>query len=173
MPNQIVKKIGIDFGGVLSIHDNGDAEHKNTFMNMPNALSSLEQLKNDGHELYLISFCGKNRAIETHQSIKDNNADHFIEQYYVSDKKNKSQICKKIGCHFMIDDQIPILDNVRMVNPNIITILFGQNNHPVHKCAKDWSEALKIICESEVKEIKPELSLDVKKLIYNVKSFHK
>ena len=47
--------IGIDFGGVLSIHDLGSKEHINTSINMPNALESLYALK-ETHNLFLISF---------------------------------------------------------------------------------------------------------------------
>ena len=63
-------KIGVDFGGVLSIHDskmtnNSGLEHKNTAINMPFAIDNLKKLKKQGHELYIISFCGKTRAKET------------------------------------------------------------------------------------------------------------
>ena len=65
--------IGIDFGGVLSQHDSrvapGDASHINTAIDMPNAVESLMALKAEGHHLFLISFCGKSRAIETKASL--------------------------------------------------------------------------------------------------------
>ena len=54
-----------DFGGVLSVHDGGNTEHKNTCINMPNAKESIEQMKNNGHNLSIVSFCGRSRANET------------------------------------------------------------------------------------------------------------
>lgn len=149
--------IGIDFGGVLSIHDskttNTDGkEHKNTSINMPGGQEALEKLKQDGHNLYLISFCGKQRAIETRQSIKDNNVDHYFnEQYYVKSKIFKNDLCQYLGCHFMIDDNCDILDNVKKNNPDIVTIWFDGNKQDVtdHKVASNWDEVLTIIYSTD------------------------
>ena len=68
-----VFKIGIDFGGVLSsksINQNG-AEHINTCIDMPFAIENLLKLKSHGHKLFLISFCGRTRAVETNKSLQN------------------------------------------------------------------------------------------------------
>lgn len=138
-------KIGIDFGGVLSIHDSkitNDAglEHKNTAINMPFAIDNLKKLKEQGHELYIISFCGKSRANETRTSIeKSGLSDLFTAQYYVKDRSYKNELCQYIGCHFMIDDNAGILDNIKTYNKSITTILFDTTFHSSHKCVKDWN----------------------------------
>jgi hypothetical protein len=147
--------IGIDMGGVLSVHDNKNketinSEHKNTAINMPYSIESLQLLKEMGHDLFLVSFCGKNRAIDTRNSIKNNNLNILFEQqYYVKSKQFKNDVCKHIGCHFMIDDNEDVLDNVKLNNDKIITVLFGGNNHLIHKCAKDWKDVVDIIKSTE------------------------
>lgn len=158
--------IGIDFGGVLSVHDRGESEHINTSINMPNAQKALETLQN--HNLYLVSFCGKNRAVETHESLVDTGLSKlFQKEYYVKDKKFKSDVCKYLGCHFMIDDRIGILDNVKAVNPNIITILFGGEGNS-HKTAKDWNDVLEIINNTPYFQTKTAHDVNLTYLIHAV-----
>jgi hypothetical protein len=145
--------IGIDFGGVLSVHykesniiaKNGD--HINTTMDMPYAIESLKKLKNVGNDLFLISFCGKARSVETRKSIIDNNVGElFTELYFVKKREHKNILCKYIGCHFMIDDREDVLDFVVANNDSIITILFGnKGKNDRHKYAKDWKEVVCII----------------------------
>lgn len=147
--------IGVDFGGVLSIHDSkttnvSGSEHRNTAINMPLAEDSVKFLKDQGHNLHLISFCGKSRAAETRVSMNDSGlSDLFKGMYFVKSKPSKNELCQHLGCHFMIDDNIEILDNIKAHNSKIVTILFDGDEHPVHKCAKDWNSVLKIIDETE------------------------
>jgi hypothetical protein len=141
--------IGIDFGGVLSSHDDGNNEHRNTHMDMPFALDILKQLKQLKHNLYLISFCGKSRANETKESIKMNNASElFNDQFYVKKREYKREVCDNLGCHFMIDDSVENLDHISSTNKKIVTILFGQSTHSYHKCASDWNDVLSIISKT-------------------------
>jgi hypothetical protein len=176
---QIINKknfrIGIDFGGVLSVYkakiDNEYAEHINTELDMPNAINSLKKLKKLGNDLYLISYCGKNRAIETFNAIEKKNVSNlFNEQFYVKSTKYKGSICKYIGCHFMIDDRKIILDNIKRYNNNIVTILFGNNsindeNILSHKFAKDWNDVIKIISETAYFEVIPNEDIDIEKML--------
>lgn len=147
--------IGIDFGGVLSIHDSkttniSGLEHRNTAINMPFAENAIKLLKDQGHNLYLISFCGKTRTEQTRVSINESkSSDIFNEMYFVKSKPFKNELCQNLGCHFMIDDNIEILDNIKAHNSKIVTILFDGDEHPIHKCVKDWNSVLKIIDESE------------------------
>ncbi len=167
--------IGIDFGGVLSVHDNKalrlensyyhalstdetrnphenqasvqndfrGKEHKNTSIDMPRAKESLEILQKNGHELNLISFCGKARAQQTQKSLDDEKLSKlFKNQCYVKSKQSKNELCQYLGCHFMIDDNLEILNNIRKHNPNIVTIWFEGTSSKFHKIAKDWKSKL-------------------------------
>lgn len=169
-------RIGIDFGGVLSVYkeetDDEPAEHMNTELDMPNAINSLETLKELGNDLYLISFCGKKRAIETFNAIEKKNVSNlFNEQFYVKSWKYKSSICKFIGCHFMVDDRKDVLDNIRRYNDNVVTILFGSRNVSSdenilpHKYAQDWSDVMQIISETAYFEVAPNEDVDIEKML--------
>lgn len=164
--------IGIDFGGVLSMHDDkNNAEHINTVIDVPNALECLLKLKNDGHKLYLISFCGKTRAIETYQSLAlshiDNNmccADLFETIYFVKDRTKKKEICEYLHCHFMIDDRVDILQNIVGCKSNTKPILFG-SEHSQFISAPDWTNVVNIINTSEYFDSTCNADLPVKYII--------
>lgn len=118
-------KIGIDFGGVLSIHDRShttEAEHKSDEINMPDALNELEKIKSLGHELILISFCGKSRAIKTKESVMKTCSKLFDKIIFVKSKDFKVDVCKKYGCDVMIDDTLDILVQIHKFSdiPNLI-----------------------------------------------------
>jgi hypothetical protein len=144
--------IGIDFGGVLSTHDNKDnAEHINTAIDVPTALENLQKLKNDGHKLHLISFCGKSRAIETLQSLKNSKindkmscADLFDTIYFVKDRSKKREMCEHLNCHFMIDDRTDILENIIGCQSKTKPILFGSKSSQ-YVSANNWEEVINII----------------------------
>jgi hypothetical protein len=113
-------KIGVDFGGVLSIHDQGEragAEHNNTTINIPEALESLRLLKQAGHKLYLNSFCGKNRAMETKAAIEKEAPGLFDGLFFVKNKKFKGAITRYLGCDAMIDDRLDILQDIQGCKP--------------------------------------------------------
>ncbi len=130
--------IGIDFGGVLSENHNYNLEHVNTKINIPNAIESLIKLRNLGNHLFLISYCGEERAKETKQSLIDNNLLNIFDIiYFVKKRKYKKYLCNNLNCHIMIDDNKDILKDIKKYNPNIITILFGKEN--------DWIKTINII----------------------------
>lgn len=107
--------IGIDFGGVLSIHDTeADTKtgHRSTLVNVEGAVDALKKLKSLGHRLYLISFCGKSRAIETAAAIQEQISNLFTHLFFVKDKKFKKNLVRSIGCHVMIDDTIDIINDI-------------------------------------------------------------
>jgi hypothetical protein len=166
--------IGIDFGGVLSVHDAEGAEHRNTAINIPGGVEALEKLKDAGHDLYLISFCGKSRAVETSNSIESNGCSKFFtEQYYVKKKEYKNDICLKLGCHFMVDDRVEILDHIRKYNPTIKTILFGDANgnnelETDHQKASNWDQVIEIINKTESFETEVVEPKNLNKLRYNL-----
>jgi hypothetical protein len=119
-------KIGIDFGGVLSVTDISGAEHRNSLINIPHAIESLRGLVDAGHVLYLLSFCGRTRAFETRDSIEQHSASGlFAGQYYVKRKEFKGDICKKLGIDCMIDDCADVLESIVFKNPSTRGVLFG------------------------------------------------
>lgn len=144
--------IGIDFGGVLSLMDTTGAEHVDTCINMPLAVENLLKLKALGHKLFLISFCGQNRAMETKQSLETTMisgnvscASLFDGIYFVKEKKFKRPMCEYLNCHFMIDDRAGILADVQNSACKTIPILFGHSEHGSLTSASDWNIVTSII----------------------------
>lgn len=161
--------IGIDFGGVLSIHDsNIGAEHINTIIDVPMALESLMKLKGYGHKLYLISFCGKNRAIETKKSIEKYCPNLFDDIYFVKDRKYKKDICEYLNCDYMIDDREDILQEVIKSSCRTIPILFGGDIDSHFLKAKDWNDVLSIISNNDRVSEKKELVINIDKKIHKI-----
>ena len=166
--------IGIDFGGVLSVKDTEDAEHVNTVIGMPFAIENLLKLKAFGHKLFLISFCGKARAIETKKSLKSTQvsgdmscADLFDGIYFVKDIKYKRPLCEYLNCHFMIDDREDIQFDVQKSACKTIPILFGQRKHSSLIPAYDWSVVTNIITSTPY--FSTELTVDMPtKLVYQI-----
>lgn len=148
--------IGIDFGGVLSTTKNKEDiknEHNNINIDIPNAIKSLIELKNKGHKLFLISYCGEQKAIETKESIiKNNLINVFDGLYFVKKRKYKADICKYLNCHFMIDDNKDILKNIKKDNTKIIPILFGKESAKFNY-AFEWKDIIKIIELTQYSEI--------------------
>lgn len=112
--------IGIDFGGVLSSNDtkniselkDGESGHINVSIDIEGALEGLKSLKNSGHKLVLISFCGKRRAIETAESIKKCAPGLFDKFYFTKKKDYKKHICVHAGVDIFIDDTYSILADI-------------------------------------------------------------
>lgn len=154
--------IGIDFGGVLSIHDNKRnsseiGDHINTTIDMPNAIEVLTKLKDDGHSLYLISFCGRNRAIETNESLKEYS--HLFEgQFYTKNREYKGFVCNYLECDVMIDDRQDVLDSVNKDSNSTKTILFENN----------WLEILEILRNYSPKKYKGNNVSNVNKYCYKL-----
>lgn len=105
-------KIGIDMGGVLANkskdYEDDTKEHKG-LINVDDALDTLLSLKPSGHELYLVSFCGKRRARATREGINKMYPKLFDELYFVKKKTYKKDIIRHLGLDVMIDDTMDIL----------------------------------------------------------------
>lgn len=150
-------KIGIDFGGVLSIYDkqnrsSDEDEHQSVEINMPNAIESLIKLKDAGHQLYLISYCGERRAIETKRSLTKTlpRKDLFDELYFVQRTSHKADVCRFLGCDIMIDDKLKILNNIERLIPTMKLIWFSPvdlNHSPNMIKVDSWCDLVKTIDE--------------------------
>lgn len=162
--------IGIDFGGVLSIDDIlSRTPHRNTTIDMPGAKEAIAQLAKD-HKLFLISFCGKRRAMETKASIIEAGLDkYFTGLYFVKHPDYKAQITRYLGCNVMIDDTVHVLDNIRAHNDKIHTILFNPINLSIrHSFAKNWETVELILHNSEYNHIERDETIDITRLCYTV-----
>jgi len=108
--------IAIDFGGVLSITQEMDdilLGHKSTDINIPGSIDALINMKKKGHKLFINSFCGKARAIQTRSSIEQKVPGVFDGLYFVKNKKFKGYITQFIGANVMIDDTLEVLETIR------------------------------------------------------------
>jgi hypothetical protein len=170
-------KIGIDFGGVLSIYDkhcnrSDEDEHQSIEINMPNAIESLIKFKDIGHQLYLISYCGDRRAIETKRSILRTlpRKDLFNELYFVQRTSHKADVCRLLGCDIMIDDKLKILNNIQRIIPTMKLIWFSSSDiyhSPEMLKVNSWCDLIKIIDEVLIYQAirhkrNPRVSLDDK-----------
>ena len=153
-------RIGVDFGGVLAKHtkvgeENAPVtEHKNTNINMPGAVENLHKLKKKGHQLYIVSFCGKKRALEGMEEVKEKGLEPvFTEQIYIGNPWEKGSVLQKFGCNFMIDDRLDLLEAIKKKSPKTKTIWFGQTQDKCidgqHICAETWDDVYEIINSSE------------------------
>jgi hypothetical protein len=162
--------IGIDFGGVLSVDDTlVSSPHRNTAVDMRGAKEALAELSKD-HKLFLISFCGKRRAMETKASIVEAGLDkYFTGLYFVKHPDYKAQLTRYLGCNVMIDDTVYVLDNIRVHNDKIHTILFNPIKLSItHSFAKNWETVELILYNSEYRHIECDETIDITRLCYAV-----
>jgi len=165
--------IGLDFGGVLSILGSArGAEHIDTTINMPNAISNLTKLLDSTvtkrkYVFKIISYCGYPRACQTYDALKV--YPHlFNEIYFVKDRKYKAELCKYLGCHIMVDDRAEILDNVLQLNPQITTVLFGGKKSRPHVAVLDWTKLFDLIENYKFVPIEPDTTVNIRGLIHTV-----
>jgi hypothetical protein len=180
-------RIAVDFGGVLSIHDkesveqnsNGEAKsdnngHRSTAINMPDSIESLRLLKDQGHKLFLNSFCGKARALETQKGVDEQTPGLFEKLYFVKNKKFKGDVTKFLGCDVMIDDTLEILVDMAKSNscPNLIWFTGDpnfddktKNNVESIKEAKSWKQIVELVSSIKPTREKDE-SVNLKSKLY-------
>lgn len=126
-------RIGIDFGGVLAIHDktrtSEDEEHGSVEINMPDALDSLVRLKEAGHRLYLISYCGERRAKETKQKLLKilPSKTFFDGLYFTQRPSHKLDVCQALGCDVMIEDRLKTLKHIQRTVPTMKFLWFSSS----------------------------------------------
>jgi len=165
--------IGIDYGGVCSMHDTrheDDTFNGEVGINVEGCMESLKQLKSMGHRLILISFCGAKRAHETQKYFLKLPEHPFDEVYFVKKRPSKQKICEYVGSDVMIDDRLDILNVIR----NTKTLHFS--SHPSDaECkftpdysAKTWQETVEIIKTLKPLGIHRQANLDIQHLIYRV-----
>ncbi|CAF0719916.1 unnamed protein product [Adineta ricciae] len=150
-------RIGIDFGGVLTIHDktrtSEDDEHRSVEINMPDAMKSLLQLKESGHKLYLISYCGERRAQETKKSLLRTlpSKNFFDALYFTQRTSNKLDVCQALGCDIIIEDRLKTLKHIQHTVPTMKFLWFTSSNETqpddIIK-VESWSDVMKTITDT-------------------------
>ena len=120
---QHTMRIGIDVGGVMVQHDssveNYDRKEDTNFDPtqvpwMEGLFQALDALKADGHELFIVSFCGARREAETRAALKARHVSNWIPEqnwFFTRDRKLKVKVCRDQGLQFMIDDRLDILQS--------------------------------------------------------------
>jgi hypothetical protein len=104
-------KIGVDFGGVLHQKEpRGKRGNKKQEMNMPGCIESLLALKQQGHQLFLISYCGPNHTHSSRRSLPL--SQYFNGVYFVKHRSYKTTLCRHLGLDVLIDDRRDILDTL-------------------------------------------------------------
>lgn len=164
--NILMFSIGINFGGVLCSNDYTFTPNKTTTIDVPYAIDSLKYLKKYNCNLYLISFSGLERAINNRNCIEPISY-LFSKQFFVKKMQYKKYICNLIGCHFMIDNRVEVLDDIHKHNHKIITILFGEALfHPDHMCARNWQDVLYIINNTSYFDIDINPNVELNKITH-------
>lgn len=166
-------RIGVDYGGVCSIQDvkyeDGTFNEELT-MNVPDCLESLQTLKTQGHQLFLISFCGAKRAAKTREYLSTINHP-FDELYFVKDRRYKRDVCEKLGIDLMIDDRLDVLCTLGATP----TLHFGKGHVTDSECqftptfkptfsAQTWKDVLALKFSSA--GIEPNDKVDLRRKLY-------
>jgi hypothetical protein len=166
-------KIGIDYGGVCSAHSDFYESKEYTEevgVNIPDCVDVLKKLKELGHELILVSFCGAKRAKETNEYL--NKLQLFDKMYFVKKRDYKDAICRYEGIDVMIDDRLDILQTIK----NTDTLWFKYENHPSNLetkfepqfYASNWLDVANIISAMKPKNLNKDNAINIVKLCYNV-----
>lgn len=129
-------RIGVDYGGVCSVnsiaHEDAKVDDAPP-LDFDGCLDALRKLKQDGHQLFLVSFCGRKRANQVRDYLPRNFPGLFDALFFVRDKKLKDAVCRIEKLDVLIDD-----------SPDV----FGPNAHSIH--FKDWVTTL-----DELAKLKP------------------
>ena len=118
---------------------------------MPGAKDVLTQLKQDGHELYIVTARGgydKTVIEETIASLKDHGLDIFTRMHWNS--KNKAKICQEEQLDLMIDDSY---DNCKAIAEAGIPVIYVKDapskefEHPLAQTLYNWGEIYRYITD--------------------------
>jgi hypothetical protein len=172
-------KIGVDMGGVCSSKSmvyEDDSKEMNVLIDVEDALKYLELLQRDGHELILVSFCGRRRANETRRTLKEKYKGLFDEVFFVKDKKYKKDICEFKNLDVMIDDRTDVLRHIDMPETHLINYVGDLNEDALAKCLKctdvdrtlcyNWADTYKHISNLKSLKRKKKININKSKLLY-------
>jgi len=138
-------KIGIDVGGTLSINNpaNSDVE-----INIPGAVETLTKLHSLGHQLYIVSLCGKERMEQVRKSLEKTFPDNMFQLiYFVKNKLKKGLVCASVGLDVMVDDDSDVCKSVGIDSPHTHVFHFGSTKEHTWPMVLEWTRTLKSRCE--------------------------
>lgn len=180
-------KLGIDYGGVCSIHSSryeaADGNHEAPeAINMPGCLEALQTLKAQGHQLILVSFCGDRRAQSTAKYLQPLGL--FDQLYFVKHRGYKADICRLLGLDVLIDDRADILKTVAPTQTLQFAATGSETEPDTYKCKKTgrllktvpfradwtcgtWAEVLETLPQVKALALKPDPSVAWKKLCHH------
>ncbi len=145
-------RIGIDVGKVLVEYGRGKTD--GPLINVEGALEVLQEWKDKGYHLFIISFCKESHAItRTNRFISDGHSHLFEYEYYVEERFYKGDVIKTLQLDCMIDDNQALLYDIKMKNPGIHTILYQEFNKQKHHrdkhnlLAGGWDDVQKMVNE--------------------------
>lgn len=160
--------IAIDFCGVLSSLD-----EKCDDINITGAIEALTLLKKNGHKLYIVSFCGKSRAIKIKESILKKHSGIFDGMYFVKDRKFKGYVTKFIGADIIIDDSLDVLCEAMKIDKFVRPIWFSsekQTEKLYIQQIQKWTEVIEYVNTVKYRrgeKVNDEVN-DIKSKIYNI-----
>jgi hypothetical protein len=123
-------KIGIDIGNVIIGGGGEDTFFTDDFLKTPEvagALYSIGRLKDDGHELHLISKCGPSVEYKSmiwlsskayFMSILNEHRVHFVRKRHL-----KAPMALALELDIFIDDRLDIIDSMEQIVPNRILFI--------------------------------------------------
>lgn len=111
-------RLALDAGGVLFTHDSGHKEDTSGTAWISGCRQALEKLS-AFYDLYVISFAGQQRGLETRKAIATDAKAWLPEDhvYIVNDRKEKGALCAGLGIHIMVDDRLDVLNIVHSAAP--------------------------------------------------------
>jgi hypothetical protein len=160
--------IGIDIGGVI-IDRTNDAADTSFFgpnylasIAMPGAFDIIGKLARERFKVYLVSKCGPQTEAKTKQWLKHNGFYEAtgvlpIDVRFCRERKDKAQICRKLGITHFVDDRLEVLWHMKETVCNLY--LLASVPSEVRKFAhalpyvlpvKSWEELGHILLHQEI-----------------------
>jgi hypothetical protein len=169
-------RIGVDFGGVCSInsekYENESRVGVHETINVPGCVEALRQLRQLGHSLFLVSFCGAKRAETTAKFLITKHPELFERAFFVKKRSYKDNVCLALGLDVMIDDRVDILQTITKSQ----TIWFSneektQGYDPTNQCIS-WAEVLEVVPTLQNLSLDKRVDIALDKYIYDTTKIH-
>lgn len=114
----------------------------------PNAVKVLNQLVNEGHEVYYITARDKQYALRTREWLIGNGFPVDDEKFYCGMKdEEKINIIQEIGLDYYFDDKPAVLETLAELPLKVYAIDNSYNKHLTIPRLTNWSELGEILRE--------------------------
>lgn len=143
-------KIGVDIGGVV-VEKDGRSREDTSFQEgaanfVPGALECLAKLVADGHELWVVSFCGAAREEATRKLLRSINFAIPEKRWvFTRSREEKGPVCAKLGLDHFVDDTQKVVRVVAQACPKTQVWWFRGNESlsqqlPNVRPVPDWKQ---------------------------------